>query len=187
MLIDGYEIDLFCPPCDPGSEAWVATVHVEADLSGLMPYMNAVVKNGYYDPDLPTLVWKEGAHKFFLRKNAFGINNLHDRAHAERRVAKLAEWLNDVWERRETITPDLTSRKPPIVLEVFKLLPRTNCRECGVPSCMAFAAKLSQGEAGLAECPAIMEARYGENLQKLRVQLAAVPGRQAGIRPVPPD
>jgi hypothetical protein len=37
MLIDGYEIDLFCPPCDPGSEARVATVHVGADLSGFMP------------------------------------------------------------------------------------------------------------------------------------------------------
>lgn len=168
MLIDEYEMDLFCPPCDPGSEAWVATVRVEADLGELMPYMNALVKNGYYDPNLPTLVWKEGAHKFFLRKNEFGINNLHDRAHAERKVAKLVERLNDVWERREAIEPDYTSRKPPAVLEVFKLLPRTNCKECGLATCMAFAAKLSQGEAVLADCPAIMEARYGENLQKLR-------------------
>lgn len=88
MLINDYKMDLFCPPCNPGSEAWVATVHVDVDLSALIPYMNAVVKNGYYDPDLPTLVWKEGAHKFFIRKNEFGINNLHDRAHAERKVAK---------------------------------------------------------------------------------------------------
>jgi len=168
MLIDGYEIDLFCPPCDPGSEAWVATVHVETDLSELMPYMNAVVKNGFYDPGLPTLVWKEGAHKFFLRKNEFGINNLHDRAHAERKVAKLAERLNDVWERRDTITPDLTSRKPPAVLEVFKLLPRTNCKECGLASCMAFAAKLAQGEAGLDECPLLKSRENEQNLEKLR-------------------
>ena len=168
MLIEGYEIDLFCPPCDPGSEAWVATAHAEADLSGLMPYMNAVVKNGYYDPELPTLVWKEGAHKFFLRKNEFGINNLHDRAHAERRVAKLVERLNDIWETREDIEPDFTWRKPPAVLEVFKLLPRTNCKECGVPSCMAFAAKLAQGEASLDECTALLEAQNRENLEKLR-------------------
>ena len=168
MLIDDYEIDLFCPPCDPGSEAWVATVHAVADLSGLMPYMNAVVKNGYYDPDLPTLVWKDGAHKFFLRKNDFGINNLHDRAHAERKVARLVERLNDVWDKRDAIEPNFTSRKPPAVLEVFKLLPRTNCRECGVPTCMAFAAKLVEGEAGLKDCPPLSTPGFENNVESLQ-------------------
>jgi ArsR family metal-binding transcriptional regulator len=168
MLIDDYEIDLFCPPCDPGSEAWVATVHIGADLSGLMPYMNAVVKNGYYDPNMPTLVWKKDAHKFFLRKNEFGINNLHDRAHAERKVAKLVERFNDVWERREAIEPDFTSRKSPAVLEVFKQLPRTNCKECGLASCMAFAAALAQGDKGVEECPPLLEAQNKENLEKLK-------------------
>ncbi len=38
-------------------------------------------------------------------------------------------------------------------LEIFKLLPKTNCRECGVPTCMAFAMKLAQKKADLGECP----------------------------------
>jgi acetyl-CoA decarbonylase/synthase complex subunit gamma len=38
-------------------------------------------------------------------------------------------------------------------LEIFKLLPKTNCRECGVPTCMAFAMKLAQKKAALGECP----------------------------------
>ena len=38
-------------------------------------------------------------------------------------------------------------------LEIFKLLPKTNCRECGVPTCMAFAMKLAQKKAELSECP----------------------------------
>ena len=38
-------------------------------------------------------------------------------------------------------------------LEIFKLLPKTNCRECGVPTCMAFAMKLAQKKAELGECP----------------------------------
>jgi acetyl-CoA decarbonylase/synthase complex subunit gamma len=38
-------------------------------------------------------------------------------------------------------------------LEIFKLLPKTNCRECGVPTCMAFAMKLTQKKAELGECP----------------------------------
>mgnify|MGYP001080627597 CR=1 FL=1 len=38
-------------------------------------------------------------------------------------------------------------------LEIFKLLPKTNCGDCGVPTCMAFAMKLAQKKAELRECP----------------------------------
>lgn len=38
-------------------------------------------------------------------------------------------------------------------LDIFKLLPKTNCGECGVPTCMAFAMKLAAKSAELAACP----------------------------------
>jgi acetyl-CoA decarbonylase/synthase complex subunit gamma len=38
-------------------------------------------------------------------------------------------------------------------LDIFKLLPKTNCGDCGVPTCMAFAMKLAQKKAELADCP----------------------------------
>ena len=38
-------------------------------------------------------------------------------------------------------------------LDIFKLLPKTNCGDCGVPTCMAFAMKLAQKKAELKECP----------------------------------
>jgi acetyl-CoA decarbonylase/synthase complex subunit gamma len=38
-------------------------------------------------------------------------------------------------------------------LQIFKLLPKTNCGECGVPTCMAFAMKLAARNADLAACP----------------------------------
>jgi acetyl-CoA decarbonylase/synthase complex subunit gamma len=38
-------------------------------------------------------------------------------------------------------------------LDIFKLLPKTNCGDCGVPTCMAFAMKLAQKKADLKECP----------------------------------
>jgi acetyl-CoA decarbonylase/synthase, CODH/ACS complex subunit gamma len=38
-------------------------------------------------------------------------------------------------------------------LQIFKLLPKTNCGECGVPTCMAFAMKLAAKNADLAACP----------------------------------
>ena len=41
------------------------------------------------------------------------------------------------------------------LMEVFKLLPKTNCRECNKPTCLAFAAAVFNGESQLAECPDI--------------------------------
>ncbi|HEY3282711.1 MAG TPA: acetyl-CoA decarbonylase/synthase complex subunit gamma [Armatimonadota bacterium] len=38
-------------------------------------------------------------------------------------------------------------------LDIFKLLPKTNCKECGVPTCMAFAMKLASKSAELSACP----------------------------------
>ncbi len=38
-------------------------------------------------------------------------------------------------------------------LDIFKLLPKTNCGDCGIPTCMAFAMKLAQKKAELSECP----------------------------------
>jgi acetyl-CoA decarbonylase/synthase complex subunit gamma len=40
-------------------------------------------------------------------------------------------------------------------IEIFKLLPKTNCGKCGVPTCLAFAMNLAAGKAELAACPSI--------------------------------
>ena len=41
----------------------------------------------------------------------------------------------------------------PRILELLKLLPRTNCRACGQPTCLVFATRLSSGEAVPEACP----------------------------------
>ena len=42
-------------------------------------------------------------------------------------------------------------------IQIFKLLPKTNCKECGVPTCLAFAMNLAAGKAELASCPYVSE------------------------------
>ena len=42
-------------------------------------------------------------------------------------------------------------------IQIFKLLPKTNCKECGVPTCLAFAMNLAAGKAELASCPDVSE------------------------------
>jgi len=45
----------------------------------------------------------------------------------------------------------------PTGIEIFKLLPKTNCGECGVPTCLAFAMSLAAGKAELSKCPYVSE------------------------------
>ena len=42
-------------------------------------------------------------------------------------------------------------------VEIFKLLPKTNCKKCGHPTCLAFAMKLAQRQATLDSCPDVSE------------------------------
>ncbi|MCP4339980.1 MAG: DUF3786 domain-containing protein [Desulfobulbaceae bacterium] len=54
-------------------------------------------------------------------------------------------------------------------MDVFKLLPRTNCRKCDKPTCLAFAAAVFQGQVSLGDCPFIDEntlTTYGDKIDK---------------------
>ncbi|BDD88293.1 acetyl-CoA decarbonylase/synthase complex subunit gamma [Desulfofustis limnaeus] len=42
-------------------------------------------------------------------------------------------------------------------MQIFKLLPKTNCKECGVPTCLAFAMNLASGKAELDSCPYVSD------------------------------
>ena len=42
-------------------------------------------------------------------------------------------------------------------IQIFKLLPGTNCKECGVPTCLAFAMNLASGKAELDSCPYVSD------------------------------
>jgi acetyl-CoA decarbonylase/synthase complex subunit gamma len=42
-------------------------------------------------------------------------------------------------------------------VQIFKLLPKTNCKKCGFPTCLAFAMKLAQGGVELSACPDVSE------------------------------
>ncbi len=59
-------------------------------------------------------------------------------------------------------------------IQIFKLLPKTNCKECGDPTCLAFAMKLAAGKAELSLCPYVSEEAKAE------LEVASAPP----IRPV---
>jgi len=59
-------------------------------------------------------------------------------------------------------------------IDVYMFLPRTNCKECGQPNCMAFAVKLVNKEVSLEECPPILTKEHETAYKKLQDVLAPV-------------
>lgn len=53
-------------------------------------------------------------------------------------------------------------------LEIYKLLPKENCKKCGYSTCMAFAVKMIKKEAYLADCPLMKQPKYIQNMLKLK-------------------
>ncbi len=52
-------------------------------------------------------------------------------------------------------------------IDIYKLLPKTNCKECGEENCMAFATKLVNREVNLEKCPPLLEEKNKAAYQKL--------------------
>jgi len=61
-------------------------------------------------------------------------------------------------------------------IQIFKLLPKTNCKECGVPTCLAFAMNLASGKAELDSCPYV-----SDEAREQLAEASAPPIRQVDI------
>jgi ArsR family metal-binding transcriptional regulator len=167
MLIEDYEIALSTPACDLSSPLYLAKLSFDADIGEVLPYVNATVEKGEFLPGLPVLVWREGGRKYALRPSEISISSLSDREEAERAAREIVDRVNAVWEDRANLEPSYATWERPKVLEIFKLLPRTNCGECGVPACMAFASDLSKGKKRPEDCPPLREEGCAEALKAL--------------------
>lgn len=71
--------------------------------------------------------------------------------------------------------------KPPNPIEIYNLLPKTNCGKCGEVNCMAFAVKVSNFEVSLEECSPLFEEKYLGNYQKIKA-LVAPPIREVILK-----
>jgi len=61
-------------------------------------------------------------------------------------------------------------------IQIFKMLPKTNCGECGIPTCLAFAMNLASGKAELDACPYV-----SDEAREALAEASAPPIRQVAI------
>ena len=170
MLIDTYELEIYTPPCDPGATRYVVRAHLAADIADVLPYLNATLPGAIYYAGAKALTWKNAGHSFAFHALEVAVSNIEDRGSAETELQKTVDLVNRTWERRTEITPSTAARQRPTAMAVYKLLPRTNCKQCGEPTCFVFAGKLVVSQRPLADCPPLAETQYAQQ----RVALEAI-------------
>jgi len=154
----------------------------DRDISEVMPYLNATLQGAVFTPAYPSLGFSMGHRMVTLYGTRLAVGKTDEIADTWRSMAWVKDLVNETWTKRETIEPCTEQRQKPQPLEIFKRLPRTNCRDCGEATCMAFAARLARGEAVLTGCPHLYQA---ENEELRTALLTLFPGLEAGGDPHP--
>ena len=175
MLIEDYDVEVFTPPCEPGAERFAARARLIVDITGVLPYLNATLRGAVYNPAAQALTWKKGGHNIAFHAYEIATSNVEDRDAAEKELHGLIALVNRTWERREEITPDHEIHQRPTPMAIFNLLPKTNCRECGEPTCFTFALKLVASQVSVEACPLLSEPENTNKLGSLRAIIMDAP------------
>ena len=133
------------------------------------------MRGAIFSATAPALTWKKAAHNVVFHADRIAVSSVEDRQAAIEELDGLVKLVNRTWERRDEITPNHTTRQRPTAMAVYKLLPATNCRQCGQPSCWNFALKLVAAQVELAACPPLGEPTSAERLVALEALLAPMP------------
>ena len=167
MLLKELHFRVIPPECNLSSPKLNAIAELQESIEEVFPYLNGLIKGCLYSPETKILSFKKDGRLITLQPRQIAVTKLNDEQEAEKIFHWLKELINVTYEGRETLKVDYQGREPIKVLDIFKLLPGTNCRQCGEPTCMAFAAKLQQDEIIIAKCPPLFNDPFQEKRERL--------------------
>ncbi len=127
-------------------------------IDAVLPLLNAMLPNVIsYTPRTSTLVLRRKPGFITLRHDTVYITQVKDVDEGIALLGAVRDLLNQTWDLRHEINPRNDERRTPRPLDVWELLPRTNCRACGEATCMAFAFALLEARCKLDECVPLMQ------------------------------
>ena len=165
MLLTGYRKEIFRPECNPGFQSLHCIAHLDDAVGPVLPYLNAALGGYVYLKDPPAVTFKVHGKLITVHGEKIAVNGLRDEAEADKILEWIRQEINETWDMRDQIKPSYEGIPQPKILEVLRLLPRTNCRQCGQPTCMVFASLIAQGAKGPGDCTPLPRAKM-EALQE---------------------
>lgn len=152
MLLKSYRLEIFNSECNPGAMAVHCFAHLDQDVGEALPYLNTVLGGFEYIQEPPSVTFKTHGKLITVHGRKIAINALKDEPEARKIVEWLKREINEAWEKRDEIIPSTKGAPRPQLIEILKLLPKTNCRKCEEPTCMVFAARVAEGAKGIDAC-----------------------------------
>lgn len=168
QILKSYTRELFRSKCMSGAQRVHCHAALDTDIREVLPYLNAELGGTAYTRDPPSVTFQVHGKLITIHADKIAVNALKDEAEADKILNWLMETINETWARREEIVPLYEVRAKPVLLEILKRLPKTNCRECREATCMVFAARVVEGVRDETGCPGLTE----ENRKKLKTYLS---------------
>ena len=125
-------------------------------LAEVLPYLATLPGIIAWDPEANTLTFRRPHGFMTLYAEKVYITQVMDAAEGLELLAALTDAVNAVWEKRGELVALTTRKRALRHLDIWELLPRTNCKQCGEATCLAFAVGLLQQKRELAECLPLM-------------------------------
>ncbi len=166
-LIINYYYELVEDHHSFGSGRYGVRVILPEDISVSFPYLNAVLDDPQYDRENSILIGGNAGKRYAFRPREIHAGMVTDKSQALPLIEEVVALVNRIWEDRDRITPRYGERKLPSVYEIYKLLPGTNCRECGYTTCLACAADIRNSVVSLEKCPLLLKPEYRQNREKI--------------------
>jgi ArsR family metal-binding transcriptional regulator len=174
MLLHSYKITRTLPClADPMKIRVIAEVSEE--IQEAFPYLNAVLKGCIYNHPANTLTIRKDQKLITLHALHITLAKIEDENEAEELLKWLKDLINETYESRAQIEPNYSMAAELKALDIFKLLPGTNCKKCGEPACLAFAVKLVGRDIEITKCDPLFSEKYQEK-QKVLVELLQAAG-----------
>lgn len=158
MLLTGWSTEITTAACRPEARTVHCVARLAQDIGEVIPYLNAVLKGYTYVLAPPSMTFRSQGKLISVHGDHIAINALLDAEEAEKILQWLQREINEAWERRAKITPSFQATPQPQVIVILRLLPKTNCGQCGQPTCTVFAALAMAGGKGAEHCPGLTPA-----------------------------
>jgi ArsR family metal-binding transcriptional regulator len=167
-------------PCLADSARIRFKAEIDRDASEMYPYLNTILEGAIYNHEGRTLTIKKEGRLITLHPRQIAAGKVLDEKDAQEIIEWLQGLINHCYDNRGKITPSFERRQRLVALDIFKLLPGTNCRSCGQLTCLAFAVKLGEEQTEVTKCGPLFS---GAEPEKRRILLKLL--KDSGYR-VPP-